>query len=81
MQSFSAKQRLHLEGWPLYERACFTMPHLIWKSVLLFLRSQSVFGKRGAICWFGIVKGRIMVVIARLKFLLSHFDVCFYITG
>ena len=40
MQSFSAKQRLHLEGWPLYERACFTMPHLIWKSVLLFLRSQ-----------------------------------------
>ena len=35
----------------------------------------------GAICLFGIVKGRIMVVIARLKFLLSHSDVCFFITG
>ena len=41
----------------------------------------NVFSKRSAICLFGIVKGRIMVVIARLKFLLSHSDVCFYITG
>ena len=49
-------------------------------SVVVF-KISNVFGKRGAICLFGIVKGRIMVVIARLKFLLSHSDLIFFITG
>ena len=48
---------MHLEGWPLYENVCFqNAPFDLEISAVVF-KIPNVFGKRSAICLFGIVKG------------------------